>query len=365
MMNPKILFLSMSDGFGGLELQMALRTKEANNRFGFGLFITKINSKISKYCKENSIPNIDLNQTIPYVPLILAYKISRIITKYQINKIVCSKSNELSIAILARKFAKIKPQIYFYQQMQNGIIKKDIFHNWVYKNTDGAIVIAEFMKKQLAETTIIPENKIEFVYIGIELDKYNPLNFNKVELRKKLNIPPDSFVIINIARMDSLKDQGTLIKAFADANIPDSLLLLVGEGEHKNIYQELVTKLGLSDKVRFLGFRKDLPELLNASDLFVLPTLSETLGIVLLEAMASRLPVIGTNSGGVPELIQNGHNGFLFEPKDNETLKELIIKIYKDKYTTQQMAENAFKFVQKEFDYKTQTDKFFDFLLRN
>lgn len=365
MSNPRILFLTMSDGFGGLELQIALRAKEAISRFGFSLIITKNHSKISHYCKENSIPNIDLCQKIPYLPIILSLKIAKIIDINKIDKIVCSKSKELSIAILARKFSKFKPRIYFYQQMQSGIIKKDFFHNWIYKNIDGAIVIANFMKKQLAETTVLPESKIETIFIGIELQKYNPLNFNKFELRKKINIPPEPFVVINIARIDKLKDQMTLIKAFAEAHIPDSILLLVGEGENKQNCKEFVKQLKIDNKVYFLGFRNDIPELLNASDLFVLPTLSETLGIVLIEAMASQLPVIGTNSGGVPELINDGVNGFLFEPKDFETLKNLIISLYQDKIKREQVAENAFNFVQKRFDYKKQTDQFFDYLLKN
>jgi glycosyltransferase involved in cell wall biosynthesis len=361
-MKPHILFICISDGFGGLELQMAQRTKDAIEKYNFGLIITQKDSKLSKYCANNNIPFIEVNQKIDYIDIPVIFKLLSIIKKNTINSIVCSKSKELSLAVFASKISKTKPKVFFYQQMQNGIIKKDYFHNFIYKNISGAIVIAPFMKKQIQGTTIIDPSKVFVNYIGIKLENYRKENYNKQQIRKDIGLKSDSFVVLNVGRMDAQKDQITLIKAFDKANITNSQLLLVGEGYFKKECETLVEALKIKDKVIFLGFRYDIEKIYNACDLFVIPSLTETLGIVIIESFASKIPVIGTNGGGIRDLIKDRERGLLFEPRDYLKLSELILELYNNKDLYKYLTENAYEFAQSNLNFYEQRKSFFNFI---
>lgn len=254
---PKILFTSLSSGLGGLELQMAKKTKDALELYGFGILLCKKDSKLSDYAKKNSIPIAEFNQSVPYLPIILILKLRKLIDKEQIDTIVCGKSQELSIAIFASKLSAKKPKVFFYQQMQSGIVKKDFFHNLIYKNITGAIVISEFMVNQLISTTKVNPDKIELIPIGIDTEKFFPSKERIFEIRKKLNLPLNHFLIIYVARFDQHKDQLTLINAFAEAGLPDCHLLLigdntVGETDYLSLCKKVADEKNLADKITFL-----------------------------------------------------------------------------------------------------------------
>lgn len=364
---PRILFTSLSDGLGGLELQMAKKTKDALKFYDSGILLCKKDSKLSDFAKKNSIPISEPKQSIPYLPPILILKLRKLIDKEQIDTIVCGKSQELSIAIMASKLSAKKPKVFFYQQMQSGIVKKDLFHNWIYKNITGAIVISEFMVNQLIQTTNIKPDKIELIPIGIDINKFFPSKEKLEETKTKLNLSPNNFLIIYVARFDQHKDQLTLIKAFAEAGLPDCHLILigdntVGETDYLGLCKKMTDEKNLADKITFLGFRDDLAEIFRASDLFVIPSRSETLGMVVLEAMASGLPVIGTNSGGIPDIITHNKNGLLFEPREYKTLSDLILELYHKKEKRESIAKNGLEKVCSNYNEKIQTQKFFEFI---
>ena len=139
----------------------------------------------------------------------------------------------------------------------------------------------------------------------------------------------EEVLLVSVARMYPQKDHVSLIKAFAlVASRDDRLrLLLIGDGPLRPKLEALVRELGLASRVRFLGVRSDVPEILGAADIFVLPSLWEGNPLAVMEAMAAGKPVIATAVGGVPELIEDGVSGFLVPPGDIDALGEAIWRL--------------------------------------
>lgn len=301
---------------------------------------------------------------IKYADIFCIYRLGSVLKEFSADICIVGKTELLSIAIAARNLFSQKTAIILYQQMQSGIKKKDLVHNWIYRNLDGAIVLTQKMKNELSETTLFQAAKTSVVPYGIDLKRYKRENHNRVELRKKYELIENAFIFGSAARIEPEKGQHIALKAFAEAGIENSLLAFAGNVDDKDYYDSLLQnarELGIGDKVRFLGFVSNTAELMNLFDVFVLPSMSETFGIVLVEAMASSTPVAATDSGGVPEIIEDGKTGFLFTQKDWKKLSEIMLKYYSEPTVSAEIANNAFKRAELKYNYNIQRDKFFDF----
>lgn len=358
------LFFSPSAGFGGLEIQMVKRADDAIKQGKRAVFVTLPNSWSSGIAKEMNIPCEFINFKHEYLNIIAARKLCNIINKHFIDICVVGKTTHLSIAVLVKKLFIKDLKIVLYQQLQSEINKKDVFHNWVYSNIDAAIVLTDKMKNDLANTTIFPIEKIKTIQYGIDTQKFNPKNYIKAECRKMFNLPQDDFLIGLVGRIEWNKGQSVAIKSFAKANIPNSKLVICGNIGVESYYQytlDLINQLNLNDSIIYLPFTKDIPELMNAFDFFVLPSQSEAFGLVVIEAMAAGLPVVGTDSGGVPELIEHEKNGFLFKPKDYDTLAYYMKLLFENRALLLALGNQARQYSISKYDYISQTKLFFDF----
>jgi glycosyltransferase involved in cell wall biosynthesis len=352
-------FLNNLKGFGGLEIQTILRAKDCIEKRHNAFVIVQKNTRVEDFCKKNNIPRIYLSNNI-FSAII---QLSEIFKKYKIDICIAPKSNLLPLAISSKSIAKSSTKVIFYQQMQSGIKKKDFFHKWIYKNLDGAIVLTERMKQMLIETTVIKHDKVFEVPYGVEWEKYQSERKNKIENRMTLKIPQDKFVVGCIGRIEPLKGQETLLDALAMAGIEEAFLVFAGSTDDKKYFEKLQQKIyhyKIEDRVAFYNFTFDVPKLMSTFDLFVMPSLSETFGLVLLEAMSASLPVIATNSGGVPEIISNGIDGLLFETRDSFHLSKLLKKIYQDKELANILGKEALQKVKMKFDYQKNVNKFFE-----
>jgi glycosyltransferase involved in cell wall biosynthesis len=164
-----------------------------------------------------------------------------------------------------------------------------------------------------------------------------------------LGISPDSLVVGYVGWLIPIKGVIYLVRAMAKVlqRHPNSLLLLVGKGDDKGkeeiILIEQVKSLGLSDRVRFLGWRPDVDEIMTCFDLLALPSLNEGMGRVLVEAMAVGLPIVATRVGGIPDLVKHGENGLLVPPADAGALGGAITELLIDKAGRERMGENGRK----------------------
>ena len=213
------------------------------------------------------------------------------------------------------------------------------------------IAVSNFTAQRLK--TIINSKKISVIYNGINLDIFK-IHLDKKTIRKKLGVPEDAIIIVCIANFYPVKGHYILLKAFSiiKDKIPNAYVICAGKGELKNELVSKVQSLGLKDRFLILGFREDIPELLIASDIFVLPSFSEAFPMSLLEAMGAGLPVIATNVGGVPELVEDGKSGFIVNPGAAEELVEKILFLVKNKTLIKKMGSYGKNIILNSFDVK-------------
>ncbi|MGE6203823.1 glycosyltransferase family 4 protein [Guptibacillus hwajinpoensis] len=163
--------------------------------------------------------------------------------------------------------------------------------------------------------------------IGIDSEKFEKIVVDKESIRQELGIPPETTVLLSIGEMIKRKNHETAIRALAKLNKEEFIYLICGKGELESYLKEIVISLGLENKVKFLGFRKDIPEICLASDVFLFPSFQEGLPVSVMEAMSAGLPVVCSSIRGNTDLITNGVGGYLVEPNNINGFKENISKL--------------------------------------
>jgi glycosyltransferase involved in cell wall biosynthesis len=169
-------------------------------------------------------------------------------------------------------------------------------------------------------------NNTSVIHSGVDLQRYRKVAKQRTRKRKELGIPSESLVVGYVGWLIPIKGVTYLVSAMAKVAEKNSksLLVLVGKGDDKGEEEiklkEQVEKAGLTDKVLFLGWRSDVDEIMGCFDIFVLPSLNEGMGRVLVEAMAAGLPIVASRVGGIPDLVKDGKNGLLVPPADSSAL---------------------------------------------
>lgn len=209
----------------------------------------------------------------------------------------------------------------------------------------------ELVAKLFPET----ETKISVVHNGIDLDAFERSIFpfsnqqrNTVRHTHFSALNTD-FVILSIAALHPRKGLKYLIEAMRTVSEihPEAKLVIVGEGQQKKELLKKINKYKLTEKIILTGTLKDIPKVIKSSDLFVLPSIKEAFGIVLLEAMAAPLPIIASKVGGIPEIISDGKNGIMVEPANSEQLAAQILKLIENKPLAQKLSFVALHDVKK------------------
>ncbi len=196
---------------------------------------------------------------------------------------------------------------------------------------DTAIAVSHATKTDWVRRSSIPAGRVVAIHNGIDPEKFTRRE-SKESARRKLGLPVDALVVGGVGRLDEAKGFGDLIDAVAilSNEFPSLALILAGQGPLRGELERQVERLGLSNRVRFPGFVSEVQPVLDSLDVFVLPSLCETLGYALLEAMATELPAIGSAVGGIPEVIAEGETGFLIPPRDPVRLAAVLRKVFRN-----------------------------------
>jgi sugar transferase (PEP-CTERM/EpsH1 system associated) len=181
------------------------------------------------------------------------------------------------------------------------------------------VTVSRDLNRWLVEDVRVSARKVRTIYNGVDTDRFAP--GDREAARQALDIPAGWGVVGTVGRLDPVKDQAGLIRAFAVASAQrPSVLLIVGDGPLRSELDALGRGLGLERRVRLLGDRQDVPQILRALDCFVLPSVGEGISNAILEAMATALPVVATRVGGNVELVEDGETGLLVEVRHPEAL---------------------------------------------
>jgi N-acetyl-alpha-D-glucosaminyl L-malate synthase BshA len=208
------------------------------------------------------------------------------------------------------------------------------------EESDGITCVSNYLRDTTRKTFKV-NKEMKVIYNFIDTKRYK----RTVKKNKKLDfVGKDDKVIIHISNFRPLKNIDHIIKVFNLVSREiKSKLLLVGDGPDIYRMRNIVSRLKLEDKVLFLGIQENIIPLLNMSDLYMLPSKSEGFGLSALEALSCEVPVIGTDVGGLKEVVEHGKSGFIFDPEDIDSMTKAAVKILSDNDIRLKMGREARK----------------------
>ena len=338
-----LLEICLSPYSGGLELYMKNITKELNTK-------AVIN-------KKSKLKNIFNNEKIDYFEIsrYSFFKLARIIDKEKIDIVHLHWTKDIPTVVFAKLLSKRKPKIVQTRHMHMTRFKSDFYHKFLYKNIDMMIAVTNLVKEQLEK--FIPKDirpKIETSYIGANTPKI--LNDEeKNNLKKSFNIT-DEFVVCIVGRIEEAKGQHIVLEAVEKLRKSGIKIktLVVGHYMDESYFNNL--KNSYPNDI-FTGFVSNPTDFMQISDCVVLATKKETFGLVIIEAMKCGVCVLGSNSGGPLESIDDMKTGIHFKTMDSDDLYEKLRLIYENKELREKLAVAGQEKANKEYDNITQFGK--------
>ncbi len=231
-------------------------------------------------------------------------------------------------------------------------------NKWLYRNIDAYLSISTFIDDQLESYEPARKQPRTRIFSVPDLEGINNAEGN---LKNELKSDDNQFVWISTGRMRSEKGFDILLKAFAEVlkERSHARLVLAGSGSDREILENQARDLGLleKDRVRFLGFRQDVPALLKSSDAYVLASRSEGLGTAILEALAAPLPVVATRVGGIPDSVRHEETGLLVPSEDAKALSQAMIRMMDEADLRESLSKRAQEMIQEEFTREVLVDQ--------
>lgn len=264
-------------------------------------------------------------------------------------------SHGIIAAYLAGTPAIIATQ-HLYQEIHARRIYKmyilQFYQKFISMLVDRYIAVSNKQAESL-KTAVISGNKVNVVHNGIRIKEFCHRTDGNL-LKSVLSNNEEKALVLTVARLDRLKGHRYLIEAATMA--PEAKFLLAGDGPERLELENLAMEFNMTDRIIFLGHRNDIPALMNACDLFVIPSLLEGLPLSVMEAMAASIPVIATDIDGINEIIIDGENGFLVPPADAVALAEKINLAISNTSHAQTVAVAGKNRVRQQFSAKKMAD---------
>jgi glycosyltransferase involved in cell wall biosynthesis len=256
----------------------------------------------------------------------VVFKIARIIKERKIDIVHCQRHKPTVYgtlaAFLAGKDLKVISHVRGLNRTRN--FRRRLLNRLLFKRIARIIAVSNGVREDIVKSNSIAiREKVVTVYNGINVEPFIDSGLTREQARTRLDLPhKQGFVYGTVGRLVETKGQKVLLRAFAKVyeRYPDSWLVFAGAGRLESELRALATDLNIHERVVFLGFRTDIPEILKAYDVFVLPSIAEGLPGALLEAMAAGIPVIASRVGGVPEILNSPGLGVMVSPSSVDQL---------------------------------------------
>lgn len=365
---PHILWYTDTTQIGGAEQHILQLAKQLDKERFIATLACSNDQRLDRWCKsigEQGIDIIRINALHKHDPRHY-FALKQIIYKEEVDLIHIHVTNPASNrwGLLAALRGHTPYVITEHDPFRLSMMKE-----WIKRKliTEAARIIAvsEQNKKLLTELYPFLANRITTIHNGIDTTWFESqlLSFSKSDRDRYRTSVFDNTdnapILVAVAELHPRKGLIHLLKSAAQLQEKRIAfkLVIAGEGRQRNELETFIAEHRLTQEVTLLGQRKDIPQILAASDIFILPSLHEAFGLVLLEAMIARLPIIASRSGGVPEIVTEGENGILVPPEDSAALTEAIISLINNPARAQEMSEKNHEKVRMQFDSKIMAKK--------
>lgn len=304
---------------------------------------------------------------------VLAFsRLLRIIRKHHIDLIyTIAHPNTMIFADLARRIRAVRRvvvSVHSTGSHKGGPLFRPVQRPFI-RSVDRFVSVAGKHKRYLIADEHIDGDRITVIHNGVDLDTFHSGQPDDA-LRTELRIAPTERVVISVATLRPLKCIDVLIGAAKGVleRVPNARFLLVGGGSEQARLEAMAKDLGIIDRVIFAGQRFDVPDLLRLADVFVLSSRTEAFPNVVLEAMATGLPVVSTDVGSVSEMVEEGRSAILVPKEDPDALRDAMLQFLEDTAKARAFGARGRAIVEKRFSIETMCEKrtaVFDELLCN
>lgn len=365
-MPKNILELCLSPDLGGLELYMVRASHYLHNKTKVVSVINEA-GKLGQYYEGEPYAYETLRRRNVFLSFATAKKLADIIDTNDIDVVHLHWTRDIPTAVLAKLISKKKPKLVQTRNMTMTRFKDDVYHRWLYRHLDMMLPVTHQVKAQLER--FIPADirpRVEVLYMGAETPAMIDAEARR-QLRTQYGLD-DAFTVGIVGRIEKGKGQYLVIEAVEKLNREglDVRALIVGHAMREEYLAQLksgVHEKGFDEKVVFTGFTREAQTLMQVCDCLVLATDRETFGLVLIEAMAGGVAVIGTDNGGPLEIIDDGETGLLFKNRDSDDLA-MQIRTLTDEAYRDRLAEAGRAKAAERFDSVKQFEKLSDILER-
>lgn len=341
----RILYVTESMGWSGGAQQLLWMAGELSRRGHDLVLVCQPGSDISVRAQQAGL-SVKLLRMRQDYDLIAVAGLCRLIREHQTQVLHAQHSTAHAIALMAAALSRVP--VFAVTRRVVFPLKSHLFSRLKYlvSRINGYVAISEAVKTELTRAGVRPErvNVIPSVIAGVAA-----LPQERVAVRRELGIPEDAPVVMQVANYADFKGQDVLARAAALVlkECPQTHFVFVGRDTER--LSPLVESMGIAASVQWTGFRKDIPRLLSASDIFAFPSLQEAAGTALREAMAVGLPCVGSRTGGIAETLQDGKTGLLAEPGNPESFARAIIRLVKAPGEAKRIAAAGKTFVETEY----------------
>lgn len=322
-------YLCGSESWGGLEMNQWRNARWMLERGHAVTVFGRSGSRLEEYCHRDGIPFVTLKKHRKYYDFKAARTLSRLLKAHHIEHVIIRDVRDMSVCASAKYWFSYPFHLHYFMEMQLGVSKKNLLHTLRFRQLDTWSCPLNWLAEQVKTMTRLPGERICVIPSGLELAPLEAA-LTMTEARHMLELPETGTLIGLAGRFDPQKGQLLLLKAVL--RLPDTPFGIVflgapthneGESYHEEMLS-LIARNGLQERVFIRPFRNDIHVFYKAVNAFVMASKAETFGMVTIESMACGTPVIGSNAGGTPELLQNGELGYLFEPLSEEDLARAI-----------------------------------------
>lgn len=327
MKKTRILFVVNGLAIGGGELKLVELIHELisqyDNRFHPVVCSVGQGGPLEKTFNEMDVRTIVLQKSGKY-DISQIWKLIRLMKEEKIQIVHTTLFYADVLGTMAAAFSGIKPVVSWEAVTQPYGLKHLLAYRLASKYFALSVAVSHAIQQKIVEQRKVPEHKTMTIQYGVDLNKYRP-GVNSL-LRRELKLGKRCRIFGTTARLTEQKGHRYLISAIPSIvrMFPDVHFVFIGDGPLRGELEGLVRQQKMESCVTFLGYRTDVPVLLNSMDVFVLPSLYEGLPNVVLEAMASGKPVVATAVDGTPEAVIDGETGFLVPPKDPQALSRAV-----------------------------------------
>jgi len=359
-MKKKIMFMIWALEVGGAErLLVKLAQKIPRDRYDVSVVCISREGVWADELKQAGIPVICTHKRTGFDPSILS-KLIQLIREEKPDIVNTTLWTADLWGRLAAIIAGVKDIIVTEQNV-------DVWKRWyhiiidkmLFKYTRYAICVSDEVVNYYRNTVGLKPEQLVMIPNAIDVSLFED-GAVQGDLRASLGIKADEFIFTCSARLHEQKAHEVLIEAVKrvqDIPLTNFRVLLVGEGPRRDELQNMVEKLGLSNRILFLGLRQDIPNILLQSNSFVLSSDYEGLSLAILEAMAARLPIVATTVGGNAQIVEDGETGFLVPPQNPGLLADAMMKVLNDPQRAKQMGAAGRARVEGVYDIQSVTQQ--------